>query len=252
MKRFLLLMLLMFTILLSSSPAEAGQFMAIARTGMLKLGPDKAWERTYQAGENTIKIRFRNLRFGKSKAKYHLIVWVNGKRISEGNCPEVPGGYSISVYRHVEDDGIFLGLNTAQRVVLMGYDAKDKKLHKYIDSKDYKSPHPVPLMFVGKTGDLILAFSETGNKNPTVYRLFWDPKARWFGYNDESELYVSEDEAEEDEYYEPAVNSGQDSSEEEYSEEVVSGSASVPNTSSTSAASKQDELFYEEEEVKGT
>ncbi len=227
--------------------------MAIARTGMLKLGPDQAWERTYQAGGNTIKIRFRNLRFGKSKAKYHLIVWVNGKRISEGNCPEVPGGYSLTVYKHIDDDGLFLGLNTAQRVVLMGYDARDKKLHKYVDSKDYSSPHPVPLMFVGKTGDLVLAFSSKGNRNPTVYRLFWDSKARWFGYNDESALYVSdEDDEEEDEYYEPATNNQQESFTEEFTEEAVSGSASVSNTSSTSTTSQPDELFYEEEEVKGT
>ncbi|MDO4960196.1 MAG: hypothetical protein Q4E68_13200 [Prevotellaceae bacterium] len=233
----------------SAAIVEAGEFVQLADSGKLSLGLDKAWSRTYTSGKDKIKVQFRNLMLASSKSRYHLIVWWNGKRIADGYCPEVRGGYQIKVFQNGSDKRIFISLNTQYRSVLLGYEPEVNKLHKYVDSKDFATNAPIPTMAINmRTKDIMLLFTGAGRNasNPVKYRLLWDSKAKWFGYSDETVYYTETDEEEDDEpeYYggeetvtpTPAVGSNNGAQEFEEAE-VVTGS------------SADGELFYEESEI---
>lgn len=164
--------------------ANAGHIQQLADTGILQLKDDQKWEKTYETSQGKFKVRFRKLAFASDEKKFHLIIWWNKDRIADGYCPKNTYGYQIKIFREEENDRIFVDLETISRTVLMGYEPLNKKLEKYVDSRDYWTQDNKPTFLVDSDNDLQLRFKGDGGEYTTRYKLFWDESARWFGYKD--------------------------------------------------------------------
>lgn len=235
-KKIVLLILVIFTSAFQSNVTYAGDFRTLAETGWLKLGPDQAWEKSYDTENGKFKIRFRRLLFGSDAKRYHLIIWWNGKRIADGYTPEGTQ-YGFKIFEDGETKRIFVMLATPSRAVLLGYEPNNNKIEKYVDSKDYYSYLSYPTMDVDGEGNLRLSFSENGNGvGPIRYTFTWNNSINWFGYSNTS-IQVANNE-----YY-----SDEDDEFEEYSTENV---APYPQESVNSE--NTGELYYETHEVVGS
>ena len=84
LKKAVILLLAVFCLTAFSHTTYAGSFTQIADTGILNLGEDEKWEKSYNTSHGKFKIRFRKLFFGSDEKKYHLIIWWNDKRIADG------------------------------------------------------------------------------------------------------------------------------------------------------------------------
>ena len=172
-------------------PAEAGNFVQVADTGVLQLKSNEKWEKEYRTKMGDVKIRFRNLANTKDNKRYHLLIWWRDPgsnkyiRVADGYSPKNMFGYGFKVFRDNHTGRVFFALDAHGRLVLYGYDTFAKKLEMYVDSINYWSPLPLPSMLVRQDGDLELRFDSVNRRaNPTRYRLFWDAGRNWFGYAD--------------------------------------------------------------------
>ena len=167
------------------SKASAGSFSELADTGYLKLGDDEKWEKRYDTTLGSFKIRFRKLRWSSEEKRYHLIVWWNGKRIADGYSPENGYGYAFQVFEDETTDRVFVAIRSVGRVVLFGYDPKNKKMESFVNSANYYSNDgKYPYITVDGDKDLQLGFLTRNGKEATKYKLFWNESANWFGYKD--------------------------------------------------------------------
>ena len=174
--------------------AWAGNFTLLASTGILQLSNNQKWEKTYDTPDGKFKIRFRKLWTSSKQKRFHLIIWRDKERIADGYCPKNESGYSFSIYRDNSSGRLFIALASRPRVVLMGYEPFNGRLEVYADSKSYYSPIPNPQLELDEDNDLLLSFVGSGWENPTRYKLFWDEKARWFGYKNVTAHQPAEDE----------------------------------------------------------
>ena len=172
-------------------PAEAGDFVQVADTGVLQLKSNAKWEKEYRTKMGDVKIRFRNLANSKENKRYHLLIWWRDPggssytRVADGYVPKNTFGYAFKVFRDNKTGRVFFNMDAHGRLVLYGYDTFAKKLEMYVDSINYYSPLPLPSMLVRQDGDLELRFDSLNRKaDPTRYRLFWDLNRNWFGYQD--------------------------------------------------------------------
>ena len=187
-----LTVLLAVGVLLGSAHlAEAGNFEQVADTGTLQLKPNEKWEKEYRTKMGDVKIRFRNLKGAKPEKRYHLIIWWRDPggdsydRVADGYSPKNDFGYGFKVFRDKKTGRVFFAMDAHGRLVLYGYDTFAKKLEMYVDSINYYSQLPLPRMLVRLDGDLELRFDNANRTaTPTQYRLFWDMKRNWFGYED--------------------------------------------------------------------
>ncbi|MBE6094762.1 MAG: hypothetical protein E7199_04735 [Schwartzia succinivorans] len=216
-----------FLLLIFAQKTYAGSFAVLADTGILQLRDNQAWEQSYKTDHGKFKIRFRKLWNASSEKKYHLIIWWDGKRIADGYSPDY-NGYAIKIFQDLTTTRIFVALETRPRTVLMGYDPVANRLEKYADSKEYYSPRNNPRFLVDGDRDLLLSFVGNGYGYPTNYKLFWDAKRNWFGYQDVTVRPVEEE-------YEPP--------QEDYAQEEAQVDTQYVTTG---------ELYYEEETVVGS
>ena len=172
-------------------PAEAGNFVQVADTGVLQLKSNEKWEKEYRTKMGDVKIRFRNLANSKENKRYHLIIWWRNpgggkyERVADGYSPKNNFGYAFKVFRDNKTGRVYFAMDAHGRIVLYGYDTFAKKLEMYVDSVNYWSPLPLPSMLVRPDGDLELRFDSVNRRaDPTRYRLFWDFGRNWFGYQD--------------------------------------------------------------------
>jgi hypothetical protein len=196
MKKYLLSLVLTFLVAVSvllggTAPAEAGDFVQVADTGVLQLKSNEKWEKEYRTKMGDVKIRFRNLANAKDDKRYHLIIWwrdPGGRkyvRVANGYSPKNKFGYAFKVFHDNSTGRVYFAMDAHGRLVLYGYDTFAGKLEMYVDSINYYSPLPLPEMFVREDGDLELSFNNVERTaNPTRYRLFWDKERNWFGYQD--------------------------------------------------------------------
>lgn len=240
MKKTIGIMILLVCCLISfTGTALAGSFSTLADTGMLTLGDDEAWEKTYKTERGKFKVRFRKLWNSSEKKRYHLIIWQDGKRIADGYCPKNDSGYAIQIYHEQDTGRLFVALETALRVTLMGYEPMNGRLEKYIDSKDYYNSGKYPKLYLHREGDLHLAFFTERMRQSNDYKMTWDESARWFGYRDTMAPPPSSASHEEEEYDEPS-----------YSEPEPEPEATVapPETPATTAADTsvmaEEDLYY--------
>ena len=185
-------------LLSGTTPAEAGNFVQVADTGVLQLKVNEKWEREYRTKMGDVKIRFRNIvdfrdivNGNKDNNRYHLIIWWRDPgtkkytRVANGYCPKNIFGYSFKVFSNKQTGRVYFALDAHGRLVLYGYDTIAGKLEMYVDSNNYWSPLPLPSMLVREDGDLELRFDNVSHTvSPTRYRLFWDAGRNWFGYED--------------------------------------------------------------------
>ena len=167
-------------------PAEAGDFVEVADTGVLQLKSNEKWEKEYRTKMGDVKIRFRNLANSKENKRYHLLIWWRDpgtskyERVADGYSPKNTFGYGFKVFHDNKTGRVYFAMDAHGRIVLYGYDTFAKK-----DSINYWSPLPLPSMLVRPDGDLELRFDSVNRKaDPTRYRLFWDTGRNWFGYQD--------------------------------------------------------------------
>ena len=172
-------------------PAEAGDFVEVADTGVLQLKSNEKWEKEYRTKMGDVKIRFRNLANSKENKRYHLLIWWRDpgtskyERVADGYSPKNTFGYGFKVFHDNKTGRVYFAMDAHGRIVLYGYDTFAKKLELYVDSINYWSPLPLPSMLVRPDGDLELRFDSVNRKaDPTRYRLFWDTGRNWFGYQD--------------------------------------------------------------------
>lgn len=172
-------------------PAEAGNFVQVADTGVLQLKANEKWEKEYRTKMGDVKIRFRNLANAKDNKRYHLLIWWRDPgadkytRVADGYSPKNTFGYGFKVFRDNNTGRVYFAMDAHGRVVLYGYDTFARKLEMYVDSVNYWSPLPLPTMLARQDGDLELRFDNVNRTaNPTRYRLFWDVQRNWFGYQD--------------------------------------------------------------------
>lgn len=196
MKKHLWGLVLTFLVAVSAllggtAPAEAGNFVQVADTGVLELKADQKWEREYRTKMGDVKIRFRNLANSKEEKRYHLIIWWRDPgaekyvRVANGYNPKNNFGYAFKVFRDNHTGRVYFAMDAHGRVALYGYDTFARKLEMYIDSINFWSPLPLPSMLVRQDGDLELRFDNVNRTaSPTRYRLFWDAGRNWFGYTD--------------------------------------------------------------------
>lgn len=196
MKKQLLALALIFVVVVTmmmtvTVPAQAGNFVQVADTGVLQLKANEKWEREYRTKMGDVKIRFRNLANAKDNKRYHLIIWWRdpGKtkyiRVADGYCPKNTFGYGFKVFSDNQTGRVYFALDAHGRLVLYGYDTIAGKLEMYVDSINYWSMQPMPSMLVRSDGDLELRFDNVSRTAaPTQYRLFWDAGRNWFGYEE--------------------------------------------------------------------
>lgn len=172
-------------------PAEAGNFVQVADTGVLQLKANEKWEREYRTKMGDVKIRFRNLANAQDNKRYHLLIWWRDPgakkyiRVADGYCPKNIFGYGFKVFSNNQTGRVYFALDAHGRLVLYGYDTIAGKLEMYVDSINYWSVQPLPSMLVRPDGDLELRFDNVSHTAaPTQYRLFWDAGRNWFGYED--------------------------------------------------------------------
>ena len=164
--------------------ASAGNFETLAVTDFLQLGDDEKWEKSYNTSLGKFKIRFRKLLWSSDAKRYHLIIWWNDKRITDGYCPENGYGYAFRVFHDEATDRIFVVINSVGHAVMFGYDPINKKMEKFVDSNNYYNNGKYPYIKVDGDNDLLLGFLNKDGKETTKYKLFWDASANWFGYKD--------------------------------------------------------------------
>ena len=196
MKKHLWGLMLTFLVAVSvllgmGNPAEAGNFVQVADTGVLELRPNQKWEREYRTKMGDVKIRFRNVANNKDYRRYHLLIWWRDPgaseytRVANGYSPTNRFGYAFKVFRDKNTGRVYFAMDAHGRVVLYGYDTFARKLEMYIDSINFFSRLPLPRMLVRSDGDLELRFDNVNRTaDPTRYRLFWDLDRNWFGYQD--------------------------------------------------------------------
>ena len=248
-KLFCLLLLAMCFLLPLSGVVYAGNFTVLADTGILNLKDDQAWEKTYKTEYGKFKVRFRKLWNSSPKKRFHLIIWWDGKRIADGYCPKNDSGYSFHIYEEKESKRIFVALETPLRVVLMGYEPWNGRLEKYIDSKEYYSSGPYPLLHLDRDGDLRLTYMNNRRQRCNEYKMTWNEEARWFGYRDMTTPAPSYSEADEDD--EPTYNEPEEEPSAPASSETTT--QPVPETPATTQADTsvmEDELYYTEAATK--
>jgi hypothetical protein len=87
---------------------------------------------------------------------------------------------------------VFYTVNVGSYAFIVRYDSNKKKVIKYVSADNYYSPYTGDKKITVINGQLYLIsypFNEGGYSNPehgypVAYRLFWDSKANWFGYED--------------------------------------------------------------------
>lgn len=85
---------------------------------------------------------------------------------------------------------VFYTVNVGSYAFIVRYDSNKKKVIRYVSADNYYSPYTGDKKITVINGQLYLIsypFNEAGWSNPEygaplAYRLFWDPKANWFGY----------------------------------------------------------------------
>lgn len=196
-----------------TAPAEAGNFVQVADTGVLELKSNEKWEREYRTKMGDVKIRFRNVANNKDNKRYHLIIWWRDPgaekytRVANGYSPKNLFGYAFKVFRDNKTGRVYFAMDAHGRVVLYGYDTFARKLEMYVDSINYYSPLPLPSMLVRQDGDLELRFDSVNRSGgATRYRLFWDLERNWFGYQDlNTPVYYSGPTTYDDSVYDTSV-----------------------------------------------
>ena len=236
----ILLALACFLVALSGV-ALAGNFTVLADTGVLNLKDDQAWEKSYKTDEGKFKVRFRKLWNSSAKKRFHLIIWWDGKRIADGYCPKNDSGYSFHIYQDRDSKRIFVALETAVRVVLMGYEPWNGRLEKYIDSKDYYTTGIYPKLHLHRDGDLRLSYSDERWRHCNEYKMTWNEEARWFGYRDMTAPAPTPT------YDEPEGDDEPTNSEPETGPESPTAQTTQPPT--TPAATPADKSVLDEEEL---
>ena len=94
-------------------------------------------------------------------------------------------GYNTMQIRDDNTGKIFYTLSDNESpAYILGYDFGKNKVIQYIKSANYYSPNTGMKEIVVKNGELYLAFYPYLGGGRLAYRLFWDPKANWFGYED--------------------------------------------------------------------
>ncbi|MDD3114220.1 MAG: hypothetical protein PHQ44_00610 [Anaerovibrio sp.] len=206
--------------------ASAGNFETLAATGFLSLSMDEKWEQSYKTSLGDFKIRFRKLAFSSEQKRYHLIIWWNGKRIADGYSPENGAGYAFRVFHDKSTDRIFVSIDSIQRIVLFGYDPKNKKMEKFMDSRNYYTSGKYPFISLDEDNDLMLTFKASDWKISNKYKLFWDESANWFGYKDVTPHWQAPPAPPAPEYTPPSYSSYQEPASEEiyYEDEEIVGS----------------------------
>lgn len=103
--------------------------------------------------------------------------------------------YSITQFKDTDTGRFFYGItpgvsgtNWLFNTMLIGYDREGKKVHEFINSRNFYAPRGVDLdAFKTHRGNLYLAKYEFGRfQDGTVYRLIWNPEKDWFGYEEVS------------------------------------------------------------------
>lgn len=83
---------------------------------------------------------------------------------------------------------IFYAFSGQRYAEVYGYDPVQKTWQKYIDAMNYYSGYDFPGIILNvKDHELELhffLFGKDGSVPNHIYRLFWDSKANWFGYQD--------------------------------------------------------------------
>ena len=217
--------------------ASAGNFETLAETGILQLGKDEKYEKQFDTKDGVFKIRLRKLRLGPDRKRYHVIIWRNDERILDGYCPQNDLGYGISVFRGNTSNRLFFCVSGLTRTELFGYERKNNKIEKYIDSRDYYSPYPWSAMVVDADNDLRLITTDGESAN-VQYKFFWVPSKNWFGYKDVS-VYPST----------PSYDEGEDYSYDEESETSYDDGTIYEAPQTTASA---DDIFYEDVDVVGS
>ena len=129
--------------------ASAGNFETLAVTDFLQLGDDEKWEKSYNTSLGKFKIRFRKLLWSSDAKRYHLIIWWNDKRITDGYCPENGYGYAFRVFHDEATDRLFVVINSVGHAVMFGYDPINKKMEKFVDSNNYYNNGKYPYIKEG-------------------------------------------------------------------------------------------------------
>lgn len=185
------IMLVLLAAISPASTVDAGNFVQLADTGRLQLRKDGKWEKEYKSNDGDVKIRFRNLRLGPDSKRYHMMIWWRdaGEKkyrcVADGYCHKNNYNYAIQVYWDRDTKRVFFVLDAWGRIIVYGYDTWARRFEEYIDSNNYYSPWPMPSIALRQDRDLELRFDNgTSQVEPTRYRLFWDVKNNWFGYED--------------------------------------------------------------------
>lgn len=135
---------------------------------------------SYSEGIHQITIRIHKI----SESTDEMIVYKDQMPMYQKQIQH-DAAYRIYRLQDFANGRFFYAINSNKGNWLMGYDAEKNIWQVYISSTDfYNSVNGNPWL-CEKNGDLILSFHAMGRENPTQkYRLFWNSRANWFGYED--------------------------------------------------------------------
>lgn len=168
-----------FIIVLFSNVVFASAFQTVTDDS---LPIYKVSDKSIQYNEGTRKIIIRIHK--ASTTTDEMLVYRNNTVIYQKTMSH-NWSYRIYQLQDAADNRFVYLINSDQGCRLMGYDAVQDKWQLYASSSDfYNSVHATPWL-QAKNGDIILSFQDPGKNNPAQkYRLFWDTRSNWFGYED--------------------------------------------------------------------
>lgn len=181
LKKYKILCLIGFIMVLFSNVVFAASFQTVADT-FLSLYKVNEVDKSILYNEDMRKITIRIHKVATTTDE--MLVYKDQTVIYQ---KEMPHNWSYRIYqlKNASDDRFVYAINSNKDHWLMGYDATKDKWQVYASSADFYNSVQGDPWIQEKHGDIILSFHDMGKDNPTQeYRLFWDTRSNWFGYED--------------------------------------------------------------------
>lgn len=168
---------------LFSSPAvaDAAHFSSLGGFRFTHMRDNNVWKNIYKTRDGIFVVKLRKMPNASYDQAYHLMFWLNNKKIFDGYLPQAKSTYECSVFKDSDTDKLFWVIQSDNKSLMLGYDSSTNSLKKVLNSGNYDGAGAnMPKVFVDENSELQLYYTSTGDKYAKRYKLIYNSAANNF------------------------------------------------------------------------
>lgn len=168
---------------LFSSPAivYAAHFSSLGGVRFAHMRENNVWKNIYKTEDGIFLVKLRKMPNASHDHAYHLMFWLNNKKIFDGYLPEINSSYECNIFKDRDTDRIFWVIQSDNKSLMLGYDSSTNAIKKVLSSGNYDGAGAnKPKVFVDENSELQLYYTSTDNQYAKRYKLIYNSAANNF------------------------------------------------------------------------